>query len=190
MRSGTGRPAKGGPANRRWCGIGVVVTFAVALTASGCNHSSQPTAFSAARNGTLAFESIDGPPVAVFDKLVHNLDQEAQTRQLAVVSREGPSQYRVRGYLAAHVARGRTSIAWVWDVYDSQHRRILRITGEEPAGRHARDAWNAADDGVLRKIARTSLERLTAHLGAPAPAPGMDTEPSPERAVALAAAQP
>ena len=134
----------------------------MALAASGCTTAGQPTPFATAGNGTLAFESIDGPPAGVFDKLVKKLDDEAQTRRLAVVSREAPSQYRARGYLAAHVTRGRTTIAWVWDVYDTQERRVLRISGEEPAGRNARDAWNGADDGVLRKIANTSLDHLSA----------------------------
>lgn len=190
MRSGTSRCAEGAPGNLHRCGLGVVATIAMALAASGCTTNGQPTPFSTARSGTLAFESIDGPPAGVFHKLVHNLDNEAQTRRLAVVSREGPSQYRVRGYLSAHVARGRTTIAWVWDVYDSQERRVLRISGEEPAGRNARDAWNGADDSVLRKIARASLDHLSALLGPSAPAPAIETEPSPQVAVALAAAQP
>jgi hypothetical protein len=188
MRSGTSRGAGGAPGHLRRCGLGVAATIAVALAAFGCTSNGQPTPFSTSRGGTLAFESIDGPPPGVFQKLVHNLDDEAQARRLAVVSREGPSQYRVRGYLSAHVARGRTTIAWVWDVYD-QERRVLRISGEEPAGRNARDAWNGADDSVLRRIARASLDNLSALLGSSAPAPAIETEPS-QVAVALAAAQP
>jgi hypothetical protein len=187
MRSGMRRCAEGAPGNLRRCEV--IATVLVALAASGCTHSGAPAPFSTVRTGTLAIESIDGPPVEVFHKLVHNLDQEAQTRQLPIVSREGPSQYRVRGYLAAHIARGRTSIAWLWDVYDSQERRILRISGEEPAGLRARDAWNAVDESVLRKIARSSLDQLTALLGAPAPAHPIETQPT-EHAIALAAAQP
>jgi hypothetical protein len=190
MQSGTSRGAEGAPGNLRGCGSGVIAALAVALAASGCTTNGQPTPFASARTGTLAFESIDGPPAGVFNKLVHNLDNEAQTRQLAVVSREGPSQYRVRGYLSAHVTRGRTTIAWVWDVYDSQERRVLRISGEEPAGRNARDAWNGADDSVVRKIARASLDHLSALLGSSAPAPGIDTDPPSQVAVALAATQP
>src|SRR5512141_939132 len=74
-------------------------------------------------------------------------------RQLAVISRESPSAYRVRGYLAAKVVKGQTTIAWVWDVFDGNEHRALRISGEEAAkGRH-RDAWSVADDAMLRRIA-------------------------------------
>jgi hypothetical protein len=184
MQSGTSRCAA--PDVGRWSWFGGLAMMAVA--AAGCTSTGQPTLSSA--RGTVAFDSIDGPPLGMFHKLVHNLEQEAQTRRLAVVSREGFSQYRVRGYLAAHIARGRTSIAWVWDVYDSDQRRILRITGEEAAGRNTRDAWNAADDAVLRRIARASLDQLAGLLGTPAPAPVIETEPPTERAIAVAAARP
>ena len=103
--------------------------------------------------------SIDGPPPAQFQKLVQDLNDEAQTRRLAVMSREQPSAYRVRGYLAAEVAKGATTISWVWDVFDGDQRRSLRITGDETVkGRH-RDAWQAVDDAMLRRIAQSQHDR-------------------------------
>ena len=116
-----------------------------------------------ANSGTsVAFESIDGPPPQVFDRLVSVLDSESKLRDLSVVSREGSASYRVRGYLAAEVSRGRTTIAWVWDVYDSNQQRALRLSGEEPAGKAGRDAWSGADDLVLRKIAQAGFSGLSA----------------------------
>ena len=80
--------------------------------------------------------------------------------------------YRVRSYLSAQVVRGRTMIAWVWDVYDGSQQRALRLSGEEPAGKAGRDAWTAADDMVLRKIAQAGLSGLNSMInGAPAETP-------------------
>src|SRR6266481_5233259 len=59
-------------------------------------------------NPTVAFESIDGPPPQVFDRMVGVLDSESKLRNLAIVSREGSASYRVRGYLSAQGVRGRT----------------------------------------------------------------------------------
>jgi hypothetical protein len=164
-----------------------------ALVLAGCNTGG-PTALAGKRIGTLAFDSIDGPPSAVFRDLVRKLDQEAQVRQLAVVSRDAPAAYRARGYLAAHVHRGgRTTISWVWDVYDAEERRALRIAGEEPAGSGARDPWTAADDQVLARIARASMEEL-APLIAPSPpsrlSPQPDTQVGAEIAAAPASGEP
>src|SRR6266540_5812133 len=77
------------------------------------------------RGPTVAFESIDGPPVAVFQQLVAKLAAEAEQRRVLVVSREGQAAYRIRGYVAALMTRGRTHIGWVWDVYDAQKHRAL-----------------------------------------------------------------
>jgi hypothetical protein len=83
----------------------------------------------------------------------------------------------VRGYLAAEINHGRTTIAWVWDVYDQNQQRALRLSGEEPAGKSGRDAWGAADDLVLRKIAQAGLSGLAGMINgtsapdAPQPAP-------------------
>ena len=124
----------------------------------------------------MAFESIDGPPPQVFDRMVSVLDSESKLRNLSIVSREGGASYRVRSYLSAQVVRGKTVIAWVWDVYDNNQQRALRLSGEEAAGKAGRDAWAAADDLVLRKIAQAGLSGLSGMINgtpdaAPAPAP-------------------
>jgi len=138
---------------------------------------------------TIAFESIDGPPPQVFDRMVGVLDSESKLRTLSIVSREGTAAYRVRGYLAAEVSHGRTTIAWVWDVYDQNQQRALRLSGEEPAGKASRDAWAAADDLVLRKIAQAGLSGLSSMInGTPVPdAPSPPPAPS-RRGPAVASA--
>ena len=173
MQSGTGRCAAGAP-GRKSCRhhLRVLAVAMIASLAAACQSDTGPMASANMTNpsgATVAFESIDGPPMGVFNKLVQNLNEEAETRQIAVVSREGPAHYRVRGYMAAHIERKQTVIAWVWDVYDAGQRRTLRISGEEkaPGTRSVREGWSAADERVLRRIAQTSLDNLVRYLGAP-----------------------
>jgi hypothetical protein len=140
---------------------------------------------------TIAFESIDGPPPMIFDRMVGVLDSESKLRSLAIVSREGAAAYRVRGYLAAEVSHGRTTIAWVWDVYDQNQQRALRLSGEEQAGKAGRDAWASVDDVVLRKIAQAGLSGLSSMInGGPADAPqaAPPAAPSSRRGPAVASA--
>ena len=126
---------------------------------------------------TVAFESIDGPPPQVFDRMVGVLDSESKLRNLSIVSREVQASYRVRSYLAAQVSRGRTTIAWVWDVYDRNQQRALRLSGEEPAGKAGRDPWAAADDLVLRRIAQAGLSGLSGMVNGTAPADAPPPQP-------------
>src|SRR5262249_27500294 len=129
---------------------------------------------------TVALESIDGPPQPVFQKLVENLASEAVARQVMVISREATPSYRIRGYMAAHLAGKRVHIGWVWDVYDANKRRVLRIASEEPGGptsRRSAEAGTAADEAMRRRTARTSMAQLAAFLD---PAARVPAEPPAE----------
>lgn len=126
---------------------------------------------------TVAFDSVDGPPPQVFDRLVKALETQSSGRSFTIVSRDAPASYRVRSYLSAQVDRGKTTIAWVWDVYDRDHRRALRLSGEEPAGKNPRDAWASADDGVIQRIAQAGLTGLNGLIDGTAPAQG---QPAPQ----------
>ena len=150
---------------------------------AGGGAASGSFAMASSGNGpTVTFESIDGPPPQVFDRMVGVLDSESKLRSLSIVSREGTASYRVRSYLAAQVSRGRTVIAWVWDVYDHNQQRALRLSGEEPAGKAGRDPWAAADDLVLRKIAQAGLSGLTGMINGTAPADTPSPPPRPANA--------
>jgi hypothetical protein len=128
---------------------------------------------------TVAFESIDGPPPEVFRKLVADLNTEAGARKIAVVSRESAATYRVRGYVSALVERDKTTFAWVWDVYDADKRRALRISGEELAATgKRRDAWAAADAQVVRRMAQSGMEQMAGFLNSSEPAPAAAPEPN------------
>jgi hypothetical protein len=172
---------------------GIVALLLAAACALGGCASSNSNAFAMASDGpTVAFESIDGPPPQVFDRMVSVLDTESKLRNLSIVSREGAAAYRVRFYLAAQVNRGRTVVAWVWDVYDRDQQRALRLSGTEQGGKAGRDVWAAADDMVLRKIAQAGLSGLTSMVnGTPADGPPPAPAPAPgKRGPAVASTEP
>jgi hypothetical protein len=138
----------------------------MALVLAGCNTtgSGSSSSLNGSRSATVAFESIDGPPRDVFDRLVQNLNVEAQTRQLAVVSRTDSSAYRVRGYLVAEGSAKQSAINWIWDVYDGRRQRVLRIAGQQTIRGEHRDAWQALDGATVQKIAQDSMGQLAAFL--------------------------
>ena len=140
--SATPLPAASGP-RTVWRAAIAATLLAIACGLGGCATSGGAASDSFAMAGsgpTVAFESIDGPPPPVFERMVNVLDSESKLRNLSIVSREGTASYRVRSYLSAQVSRGRATIAWVWDVYDRDQQRALRLSGTEPAGKAGRDA--------------------------------------------------
>lgn len=159
----------------------------VGLTVSGCVTDGRMDAMAQAGGGaTLAFDSIDGPPPQVFERFVEALNAEAQGRALPIASREGAATYRVRAYLAAQTVRGRTSIAWVFDVYDAGQQRMLRLTGDEPAAQAGRDAWTGADPQMLRRIAQSGIGGVAALMNGGVPAPSPASAPAPSQGPAVA----
>ncbi len=180
-------PFKSFRAGRAGRVLALLAAFCALAGCAGGGNGSE--SFAQAGSGvTVAFESVDGPPPQVFDRLVNVLNSEAQLRDLSIVSREAAAAYRVRSYLAAEVSRGRTTIAWVFDVYDRNQNRALRLSGKEPGGKAGHDAWAAADDLTLRKIAQAGLSGLSSMVNGAAPPPAAEPAPSQPQGPAIASA--
>lgn len=153
-----------------FCVPGLLVAAAIAL--AGCNPNNVPNVAAVQpRGASVAFDSIDGLPPKQFDRLVQDINDEAQTRRLAVMGRESSSAYRVRGYLATVIAKGKTTISWVWDVFDRDKQHALRISGSEEAKASTGTGWHAVDGATLKQIAQSGMAKLAAFLTSPAVEP-------------------
>lgn len=146
--------------------IAPLAVAAVAACLAGCSSQFASLGGTIPAGPTVTFESIDGPPPELFRRLVTVLNDEAAAQKVAVVSRSAPATYRVRGYMSAVVEGNRNAFTWVWDVYDINKTRVLRISGEEAgsSGSRRRDAWATAGEQVLRGMSKTGMERIAAFL--------------------------
>jgi hypothetical protein len=181
MQSGLGRPLAGARQAGIYSRWGRVCALLLSLSAAACANIGQIGNLTETRRYSVAFESMDGPPPAVLNKLVQTLKEEANARQIAVVS-PTEADFRVRGYLAAHPDQGATTVTWAWDVYDANQRRAFRLGGSERAGGGGSGShWAGADEALLRKIARTGIEQFAqfAATSRPAGAPALAEAPPP-----------
>jgi len=178
----------GGGHHSHMCRFGIALVLTLGFFVAGCVGGSGGSGGSSsltprvAPPATIAFDSIDGPPPEIFRRLVQKLSEEAEARNVPVVSRESQAPFRIRAYVALdiHKKQKRTTVTWVWDVYDASQKRTVRISGEEPAGAPRQDGWASASDEVLARVARAGMERLAAYLqvpeqSAPPPAEPRDT---------------
>jgi hypothetical protein len=190
MDGGKDRRA-GAPRSKKYArGLGLIAALMLALGGAACNSTTaqMPMPVSAGRGPTIAFESVDGPPESIYAKLVRSLSEEAEARQIAVVPRGAPAHYRIRIYAATIVYTKRSVVHWVWDVYDANQQRARRLSGEEPMTGAGRSTWAAADDRVVRKIARVGMDRLVAFLSSSPREPATpQAAPTAAPAVAMAA---
>ena len=142
----------------------VAAGLLLALLSAGCASNNTTTASTGAvPAATITLEVITGPPPDLSQRFAQVFADQAKARQVMVVSREGLPHYRVQGQFTPRSERGRTTIAWVWDVYDSQNRRALHITGEEIVG-PTRDPWGSLDEAAIGRIALGGVEPLVAFL--------------------------
>lgn len=172
-------------------GLAAFAGMVLCLALGACQTDGSGMAGAGGR--TLAFDTIDGPPPATFDKLVGQLSSEAEQRRVAVVSRNGSAAYRVKGYLALHVQKNKASVAYAWDVYDQNQNRVARVAGEEPAGTvkgGAANGWAACDDAVLARVANSSMASLAETLGVTGSAPATSPAPASDAPAVAAAPAP
>ncbi len=140
-----------------------IVAFAALTAACTTTGGGLPTG----RHSTVAFDRIDGLPHTVFDRYVRKLGDEAEARNVPVVTREGFAPYRIKGYASVWTRGRQATMSWVWEVYDSDGQRVMRIAGDEKAGSAGRDAWQAVSDDVLARAARNGMEQLSAYFRGP-----------------------
>jgi predicted small secreted protein len=142
----------------------IVGVLALALSAAACNTTG---GLPAGQHSTIAFDRVDGLPPAVFDRYVRKLNEEAEARKVPVVTREGFAPYRIKGYAAVWTRGRQATMSWVWEVFDSNGERVIRLSGDEKVGTAGRDAWQAVNDEVLARAARSGMEQLSVYFRGP-----------------------
>lgn len=114
----------------------------------------------------IAVESIAGAPDGVAGRFSTALASEAQSRQVELVGGKDQARYRVRGYLSAEpTEEGTTSLAFVWDVFDTQKKRAQRLQGASIATAKAgANPWDSVDQTTVSKAASESMDAIAGFL--------------------------
>lgn len=149
------------PLSARFVGV-----LALALSAAACTTTGGG-ALRAGQHSTVAFDRIDGLPPAVFDRYVRKLNDEAEAKRVPVVTREGFAPYRIKGYASVWTRGRQATMSWVWEVFDADGQRVMRISGDEKVGKAGRDVWQSVNDEVLASAARSGMEQLAVYFRGP-----------------------
>lgn len=114
----------------------------------------------------IMLESIEGAPGPVQTAFVGELNSAASDRKVEIVGTSSQARYRVRGYLSTETADGETTVAYVWDVFDSEKRRAQRLTGSSPIKVGSSNPWTSLDKATLAKLANSSMDEIAQFLAA------------------------
>lgn len=122
---------------------------------------SQPTG--AAR---VTIAPVIGAPDAVAKQLAAQLTSEIERKNVAVAKLPGThADYTIRGYIVSAKESAGTKVSYIWDVTDTQGKRVNRITGEELlANGSGSDPWSAVTPSVVGSIAGKTASSLATWL--------------------------
>ncbi|MCW6510217.1 hypothetical protein [Lichenifustis flavocetrariae] len=115
------------------------------------------------RPATVALASLEGAPAALADRYRAVFDRAAADREITVTDAKA-ARYLVRGYLSAYPSESGTDLAYVYDIFDANQRRVERVNDVLTVPDHAADAWALLDDKTMASLAGRSADDLAVAL--------------------------
>jgi hypothetical protein len=160
--------------------------LALGLTACQSNGFSSLASFNAPPDGMpVSVESIDGPPEMLQAAIIDELASAAARNDIDLVTDGAPARYHVRGYVTAdRTNAGKAALAYVWDVFDAEKRRAVRVSGSSALKEDSGDSWERLDKEALAKLAADSMAEIASFLAgsrtnvATAPSDAVTPEPA------------
>jgi hypothetical protein len=138
----------------------------------------------------IAVESVEGPPAELQTALTNAVAKAAAAHEVTMVDDGAAARFHLRGYLTPSTGDdGRTTLAYVWDVFDTANQRAQRVTGTEEVAVDPSDPWSGVDERRLQRIANKSMDGIAdflASAGTAAP-PVLTAKLSPRTATGGAA---
>ena len=114
----------------------------------------------------LRFDPIVGATVDVATPLTERLAQRARARGIRLAGNTDPSTTHVlKGYFSTLTEGGRTTVIYVWDVYDPSGNRLHRINGQQKAPAGSGEGWAAVPPATMQAIADSTIDQLASWLG-------------------------
>ena len=159
------------PAARLVLGLGLVTSLAgcvdnipeVAASRGDVRQAIARGSLKSPRAATVAFASLDGAPGDQAERFRAMFDKAAADREIALVDPKA-ARYLVRGYLSAAPGERGTEIAYVYDVFDADRRRMERVTDTLTLPASTGDPWAAVDERAMASLAGRSADDLAVAL--------------------------
>lgn len=113
----------------------------------------------------VAFLPVSNAPQTAVTSLSSSIRSAAIQSQVKIVnSIQDGATYQVKGYFSALEDGAGTLLVYVWDVLDSNNKRIFRISGQERSNKKSADPWAAVTNDMITRVANTSVAQLKSWL--------------------------
>ena len=114
----------------------------------------------------ITIAPVIGAPDSVAKQLQAQLSSEIEAKNVSVAKAPGTAtDYTIRGYIVSAKESAGTKVSYIWDVIDTQGKRVNRITGEELLkSAPGTDPWAAVTPTVVSSIAGKTASSLATWL--------------------------
>lgn len=130
-------------------------------TVDATTNPANPQAPGVAGTRAVAFLPVSNAPQSAVTNLAKSIRNAATSGGVPVVaSVQQGAQFQVKGYFSALEDGSGTLLVYVWDVLDTNNKRVYRINGQEQSSSKAADPWSAVTPDMLDRVAQTTISQL------------------------------
>lgn len=143
---------------------GADATTALAATPDAANEAQTQVA-SLATSAKVSLAPVIGAPSGAVSAMSKRLAQRSAERGIAVVAPGAPgAAYDMKGYFSAITESGKTTVIYVWDIFDTRGNRLHRIQGQESAPGTSPDGWSSVSSRMMEAIGARTVDEFAAWL--------------------------
>ncbi|NNE24091.1 MAG: hypothetical protein HKN11_15920 [Rhizobiales bacterium] len=148
--------------------VGVLLAMLVVFL-QGCGASNQPFAKSSKPSGRTApaitVTKMNGLPADKAQLMVKMLQESAAKRDIAIIEQDLPDAWKLTGdFVPQSEPDGTVKLVYGWTLWDTKSRSLHQVSGAEPSGPAAGNAWTAVTPDTLRRVAGFTTESLSSRM--------------------------
>ena len=118
-----------------------------------------------ATNARIRLAPVIGAPSGAVQAMNRTIAARSSQRGIGLVPPGATgANYDMKGYFSAITESGKTTVIFVWDVFDASGNRLHRIQGQESAPGSSPDGWSSVSSRVMETIGTRTVDEFASWL--------------------------
>ncbi|MEX0344300.1 MAG: hypothetical protein AB3N20_05210 [Rhizobiaceae bacterium] len=133
-----------------------------ALTAEPATPEATTQVASLASDTRIRLSPVVGAPENAVQLMSRRIASRAAEQGIGLVP-PGTSgaTHDMKGYFSAITESGKTTVIFVWDVFDTRGKRLHRIQGQESSPGSSPDGWSSVSSRMMERIGTRTVDEFS-----------------------------
>lgn len=111
---------------------------------------------------TVRLSPVVGAPPQAVQAMSRQIRSSSNQHRIAIVAPDSAgATHDMKGYFSAITEGGRTTVIYVWDVFDASGNRLHRIQGQETAPGTSPDGWSSVSAATMEVIGARTMDAFS-----------------------------